>query len=240
MIELKDLTTIVALSSVMIAFLFTLTQISLKMRKNKFDEERNRIEIDILRRSLEDKVYKETEKLTATNERWSDVNHLLLDSVRKLDHKIDLQSDEHKSSKNKFLEGLGIENQIPIKNKAFVLTPFHPQFENTFDILQNACNKIGLNCSRGDEKFIKGGILGHILKEILEAKIIIANIDGRNPNVFYELGLAHALDKDVIIITSSIEEVPFDLKSQRLIIWKNAEDLSNQLVMTLAKIALAK
>ena len=118
----------------------------------------------------------------------------------------------------------------------FVLTPFHPRYEKTYDLISNVCNKVGLKCSRGDEQFIRGGVLSHILKELTSASIVIANIDGRNPNVYYELGIAHALDKDVILISSSVEEVPFDLKSQRLIVWKHPAELEKELNTTLTRI----
>ena len=87
-----------------------------------------------------------------------------------------------------------------------------------------------------NEQFIRGGVLSHILKELTSASIVIANIDGRNPNVYYELGIAHALDKDVILISSSVEEVPFDLKSQRLIVWKHPAELEKELNTTLTRI----
>ncbi len=95
-----------------------------------------------------------------------------------------------------------------------------------------------MRCSRGDEEFIRGGVLSHILKEVISASIVIANIDGRNPNVFYELGIAHALDKDVILISSSLEEVPFDLKSQRLILWRTPSELAEELNRTLTRLLL--
>lgn len=65
--------------------------------------------------------------------------------------------------------------------------------------------------------------------------MIVANIDGRNPNVFYELGIAHALGKEVILIAKSVEEVPFDIRSNKLIIYKDIQELSASLKKELTR-----
>lgn len=241
MIQLTDITLILVLSSVMIGTLYILVNLSLKLKNHKYDDERKRIELDMMRASLEARIYRETEKLTGTSDRWSDVNHLILDSISKLDNKIEINNIKN-LEKNRFLESLGVKNiNKAIKNKkVFVLTPFHSRYEETYDLISKTCNKVGLNCSRGDEEFIRGGVLSHIIKEIADASIVISNIDGRNPNVFYEMGIAHALDKDVIILSSSIKSVPFDLSSQRLIIWTDMQDLSDQLNSTLTKVLIER
>ncbi len=234
--EPHNLYTIMALTAGMMGVVYMLFNLMLKFRRNRYDEEKMRIELEIMRRTLEDKVYKETERLTSNSERWNDVNHLILESIVKLDKKLDL--NDKSSNKNRFLESAGIK-EIPKKERnrnVFVLTPFHPRYEETYDLIATVCNKVGLKCSRGDEQFIRGGVLSHILKELTSASIVIANIDGRNPNVYYELGIAHALDKDVILISSSVEEVPFDLKSQRLIVWKHPAELEKELNTTLTRL----
>jgi hypothetical protein len=52
---------------------------------------------------------------------------------------------------------------------------------------------------------------------ITGAKVLVAELTGRNPNVFYELGLAHALNKPVVLISSNQDDVPFDLQHIRVI-----------------------
>lgn len=234
--EPHNLYTIMALTTGMMGVVYMLFSLMLKFRRNRYDEEKMRIELEIMRRTLENKVYKETERLTSNSERWNDVNHLILESITKLDKKLDI--NEKSINKNRFLESVGINEPLRKKRNrnVFVLTPFHPRYEKTYDLILNVCNKVGLKCSRGDEQFIRGGVLSHILKELTSASIVIANIDGRNPNVYYELGIAHALDKDVILISSSVEEVPFDLKSQRLIVWKHPSELEKELNTTLTRI----
>ena len=49
------------------------------------------------------------------------------------------------------------------------------------------------------------------------AKVLVAELTSRNPNVYYELGIAHALQKPVVLISSNEEDVPFDVRHIRVI-----------------------
>ena len=49
------------------------------------------------------------------------------------------------------------------------------------------------------------------------AKVLVAELTSRNANVFYELGLAHALEKPVVLVSSNEDDVPFDLQHIRVI-----------------------
>lgn len=65
--------------------------------------------------------------------------------------------------------------------------------------------------------FRTGKIINQIWSGIKAAKVLVAELTDRNPNVFYELGLAHALDKPVVLIASNEKDVPFDLQHIRVI-----------------------
>ena len=58
-----------------------------------------------------------------------------------------------------------------------------------------------------------------IWEKINRARFLIADLTGQNPNVFYEVGLAHALGKDVVLLTQTMTDVPFDLKAMRCIVY---------------------
>src|SRR5271166_3226218 len=75
-------------------------------------------------------------------------------------------------------------------------------------------------CHRGDKEARPGEIITHIVENLVEADISIANLSGRNPNVFYELGVRHAVNDNTILIAQSEDDVPFDLRGQRLIIYR--------------------
>jgi len=96
---------------------------------------------------------------------------------------------------------------------------FNPIYEN---IIKKVIKKFGLNCKRADEIFGTEPIIKYIWEHIKKARILIADITGRNANVFYELGLAHAINKEVILITQNIRDIPFDLKHYRCIVYEDS------------------
>jgi nucleoside 2-deoxyribosyltransferase len=85
-------------------------------------------------------------------------------------------------------------------------------------IYKPAVDKAGLQPVRADaEIFGAGKITDQVWQGIKAAKVLIAELTTRNPNVFYELGVAHALRKPVILIGSNENDVPFDLRNIRVI-----------------------
>ena len=72
---------------------------------------------------------------------------------------------------------------------------------------------------RGDELFHTGSVVEQIWDQIKKAKLLVADLSGRNPNVFYELGLAHAAIKPVIFTANNIDDIPFDLRHLRVIVY---------------------
>jgi hypothetical protein len=101
---------------------------------------------------------------------------------------------------------------------AFVLMPFDKEFDAVYtDLIKPAFEAVGYKVNRADDIVSQQNILKDIVRSIAKADLIIADLTSRNANVFYELGLAHALQRPVVIIVQSIEEVPFDLASYRVI-----------------------
>jgi hypothetical protein len=77
-----------------------------------------------------------------------------------------------------------------------------------------------LRCERADDIHDVSGVMQSVWEGINRARIIIADLTERNPNVFYELGIAHTLGKPVIMITQSMDYVPFDLRHLRCIVYE--------------------
>lgn len=95
----------------------------------------------------------------------------------------------------------------------FVLMPFDKAFADVYQIaIKEACSTAGAYCERVDEQIFHERILDRIYNQIAKADLVIADMTGRNPNVFYEVGYAHALGKATILITRDAEDIPFDLK----------------------------
>jgi len=103
-------------------------------------------------------------------------------------------------------------------NTCFVLMPFGNYFDTYYaKVIKPSVAKGGLVAVRADEIYGAGAIIDDIHRSILNASICIADVTGRNPNVSYELGMAHALGKPVLIITQDIKDIPFDYQHLRAI-----------------------
>jgi hypothetical protein len=76
---------------------------------------------------------------------------------------------------------------------------------------------VGLEAYRADLDYSPGAITPKFLSELLSARLVIADLTGRNPNVFYELGIAHSFARPLISIADSTSSLPFDTKDERII-----------------------
>jgi len=130
----------------------------------------------------------------------------------------------------------------PIDNICFVMMPFGAPFDDYYkEIYQSAISEVGLKSVRADNLFRPSPIIRDIWEYINYSKILIADVTGLNPNVMYELGLAHAITKPVIIISDSIQNVPFDLRHLRILIYDTkkptwAETLKNNIIKSIEEI----
>jgi uncharacterized protein YoxC len=99
--------------------------------------------------------------------------------------------------------------------KVFMIMPFQEQFLGLYNMIKD---KLGdkYEFSNAGDLDNQQCILQDIVSGIGNADVIIADVTGLNPNVFYELGLCHALNKKVILITQDISELPFDIRSYRV------------------------
>ena len=112
----------------------------------------------------------------------------------------------------------------------FVLIPLREEFNDLFENgIKSVVEDLGLCCEKADTIIHTDVNLNRICENIIRSKCLIADLTGGNPNVFYEVGLAHALDKKVILIAQNRNDVPFDLRGTRNIEYKDAINLKSQL-----------
>ena len=104
----------------------------------------------------------------------------------------------------------------------FVLSPFEEPFNTIYeDHIRLSVESIQtLKCLRADDIYDNRPIIEDIWRCTNEARMLIAELTGRNANVFYETGIAHTIGKEVILITQSMEDIPFDLKHLRCIVYE--------------------
>lgn len=106
------------------------------------------------------------------------------------------------------------------KNYVFYLCPFQEPFNAIYrDHVRVSANSMGFTIDRADEIYGTQPIIEDIWEAINSAEIVIADVTGRNPNVMYEIGMAHTVGKPVVIMTQTIEDVPFDLRHHRCIVY---------------------
>lgn len=103
-----------------------------------------------------------------------------------------------------------------------------------------AIAKADLTPIRGDEVYSTGAIIDDIFSSISKSAMVLCDATGKNPNVNYELGVAHALQKPAIIITQSVSDVPFDYRHLRVIVYDRTKvDWAKQLETAIHKTILA-
>jgi nucleoside 2-deoxyribosyltransferase len=103
---------------------------------------------------------------------------------------------------------------------AFVLMPFGTDFDDIYRLgIQATAKEKKVIAERVDEQIYTESILERIYRQIDSADFIIADMTGKNPNVFYEVGYAHAKEKVCILITQKSEDIPFDLKHHRHLVY---------------------
>jgi len=107
---------------------------------------------------------------------------------------------------------------VESKPRAFVVMPFGEGFDEIYNLfIAGAIAEAGYEIFRADDVRSHQNILKDIVTSIFQSELIVADLTTANPNVYYELGLAHAFRKRVILLTQQINELPFDLRSYRVI-----------------------
>jgi hypothetical protein len=100
----------------------------------------------------------------------------------------------------------------------FVLMPFSLNLKPVYDDhIKKVAQTQNLSIARADDFFSQNSIMYEVWSAIAQASILIADCTGKNPNVFYEIGIAHTLGKPVVLITQNQDDVPFDLRHIRYI-----------------------
>lgn len=123
----------------------------------------------------------------------------------------------------------------------FVLMPFADESRPIYDDhIVPAIQQAGLRALRADDIFNNRQIIEDIWEHINRARVVVADLTGRNPNVYYEVGISHTVGKDVILLTQAIDDVPFDLRHIRVITYeytpRGCADLEQSLTTTLRNV----
>jgi hypothetical protein len=104
-----------------------------------------------------------------------------------------------------------------------VMMPFDARFDPVYEALRELCGGMRRRCMRADDIWDNDVVMQDVVSLIDRSRVVIADCTNRNPNVFYEIGIAHTLGRDVLLIAQAEGDVPFDLRHLRFVQYLNNE-----------------
>lgn len=113
------------------------------------------------------------------------------------------------------------ENENIEPSLVSVMMPFDASFDNVYSTLRRTAEAVGLRCRRADDIWENPAVIQDVVSLIDRSSVIICDCTHRNPNVFYEIGIAHTLGREVILITQVEADIPFDLRHLRYVHYLN-------------------
>lgn len=102
-----------------------------------------------------------------------------------------------------------------------VMMPFGAEFNGVYEAIRKGAAAAGMRCLRADDIWEHNQILDDVLSLIWRARVVVADLTHKNPNVLYEAGIAHTIGRDTILAAQNIDDVPFDLRSIRALTYLN-------------------
>lgn len=129
-------------------------------------------------------------------------------------------------------------------NLVAVMMPFAPEFDVVYETIEAAVADAGLSCARAKDIWVDDHIMADVRSLLWRSQIVVADLTGRNANVFYEAGLAHALPRRTILLAQQSTDVPFDLQAIRYLLYglgteersRLRKQLSDRLVTLIAQL----
>jgi hypothetical protein len=100
----------------------------------------------------------------------------------------------------------------------FVLMPFKAKLEKVYtQHIRKLGDELGISIQRADDNYAPGPFMEKVWSGIFHAQLVLADCTEKNPNVFYEIGMAHTVGKQVALITRSEKDIPSDIKNHDFI-----------------------
>ena len=147
--------------------------------------------------------------------------------------KVKKEKDDEPYTSDRFLRLVQEAAAIASRN-VFLVMPFADEYKGFYNQIFNTVDSLGMNCRRADDIFRPNVVMTSILEEIDKSRIVIADLTGKNPNVYFEVGIAHARKRNVIFLTKNENDISRNLKIMGFITYidsmQGAVDLKKALV----------
>jgi len=118
----------------------------------------------------------------------------------------------------------------PRPRRAFVVIPFTPEFNDIYILgIREVAEQLGIIVERADSIEHNQSIPDVIREKIIRADVVIADTTQHNPNVFYEVGLAHGVQKETILICRDAGDIPFDIAAINHVVYSSIVELRERL-----------
>ncbi|MBS1796682.1 MAG: hypothetical protein JSS81_22820 [Acidobacteria bacterium] len=154
------------------------------------------------------------------------------------DLKLSAKATESRSLSTRSPESLAISSAgagSNAKPHVFVAMPFSKEMEDVYRFgIQNPVNAAGFLCERVDMAIFTGDIVARIKSRIETAALVIADLTGANANVYLEVGYAWGKNRPTLLLAKNLDDLKFDVKGERCIIYENISDLERKLQADLA------
>ncbi|RYI24256.1 hypothetical protein EVU97_00595 [Dermacoccus sp. 147Ba] len=142
-------------------------------------------------------------------------------TVKDLDlHRTLLERDGASDITRPSREYLNFPTISPEPNLVATMMPFADEFKPVYETIQRAAHAENMRCERADTIWEKHAIMDDVLTLLCTASVVVVDYSSRNSNVFYELGITHTLGRPCIPIAQSVDDIPFDLRSFRTLIYE--------------------
>lgn len=134
----------------------------------------------------------------------------------------DISSEQSNGPKIVFSPNIfQIPNVSVDQNLVSVMMPFRSELSDVYETIKEAAKMTGFYCKRVDDIWDDSTVIQDVFSLIFQSYIVVCDLTGKNPNVFYEAGIAHTLGKHVVPITQTEGDIPFDLKHHRYAMYLN-------------------
>jgi hypothetical protein len=120
------------------------------------------------------------------------------------------------------------------KPHVFVAMPFAADMDDIYHYgIQGAVNASGLLCERADLSAFTGDVMDWVKTRISSAKLVVADLSSSNPNVYLEVGYAWGCRVPTVLLVREADELKFDVKGQRCIVYRSIKQLEESLKLEL-------